>query len=51
MVQVKENGKSERYLVMRWIGVQNLPQLERVQTSIWFLITRELVEFLKGESK
>ncbi|EPU36461.1 hypothetical protein SAG0146_08785 [Streptococcus agalactiae MRI Z1-039] len=36
---------------MRWIEVQDLPQLERVQTSTRFLITRELVEFLKGESK
>lgn len=43
-MRVEEVGKSESGPVMGWIGVQTLPQLERVQTSDGSRITRELVE-------
>lgn len=35
---------------MRWIEVQNLPQLERSADFHSVLITRELVEFLKEKA-
>lgn len=38
-VRVEEDGKSEWSSVMDGTGVQNLPQRESVQTSIWSLIT------------
>lgn len=32
-MQVWDGRKSERHSVMEWIGVQDLPRPERVQTS------------------
>ena len=40
--QAEEVEKSECRLVMRRIGVQNLPRLERVQTSDWWQITKKI---------
>ena len=39
-VRAEEGGESESQLVMSWIGVQNLPHVERRQTSAWSLVTR-----------
>ena len=36
-----EVGRSEGHPVMGWIGVQDLPRLERVLTSDWCLTARE----------
>ncbi|WP_314396432.1 hypothetical protein [Leptotrichia shahii] len=49
-MQVEENGKSKCRLVMRRIEVICLNSKE-CRLPLGFLITRELVEFLKGESK
>jgi hypothetical protein len=43
-MQVEDDGESECSSVMGETGVQNLPQHESVQTSIWSLIVRTIAK-------
>jgi hypothetical protein len=46
MLRVKEDGESECQSVMEWIGIEAQADIiphESEQTSIWSLITKDLV--------